>query len=253
MPAGEKNESQYLLIKTHPMRATTQNLSQHKLTTMPARTQNVSQHVLTKPLPCQRGHKIYLDVCWQNPFLASKDTKCISTCVDQTLSMQATTQNASPPMPARKRNVTLNVLTKLLSCQQGHEIYLKLWWLNLSHMRDDIKCISTCVEKTPPITKRTQIVSLHVLTKHFPCQRGQKMYFNSCWRNPSHVSEDTNYISTLVEKNIASEETKYISTCVDQTHSMSTRTQNANQHKLTKLTKSISIYVYQTHPMLARK
>jgi len=35
-----------------------QNLS------MPARTQNATQHVLTKPIPCQRGLKMYLNMCW---------------------------------------------------------------------------------------------------------------------------------------------------------------------------------------------
>ena len=31
---------------------------------MPARTQNSSQHVLNKTLKCQRGHKMYLNLCW---------------------------------------------------------------------------------------------------------------------------------------------------------------------------------------------
>ena len=41
---------------------------------MPARTQNVSQHVLTKPLPCQWGHEMYLNLCWPNLSHASEDT-----------------------------------------------------------------------------------------------------------------------------------------------------------------------------------
>jgi hypothetical protein len=50
-------------LKTHPM---------------PARTQNVSQLVLPKALPFQRRHKMYLKLCCPNP---SHATKCISTCV----------------------------------------------------------------------------------------------------------------------------------------------------------------------------
>jgi hypothetical protein len=51
--------------QTQPMPASTQNVSEHVLTisTMPTRTQNVSEHVLNKPIPFQRGHKMYLNMC----------------------------------------------------------------------------------------------------------------------------------------------------------------------------------------------
>ena len=52
---------------------------------MPARTKNVSQHVFKKFLPCQRGHKMHLNMCWQNTSHDSEDSKCISTCADQDL------------------------------------------------------------------------------------------------------------------------------------------------------------------------
>ena len=63
---------------------------------MQTRTQIDSQLVLTKPIPCQLGHKIYLNLCWPNPSHASEDLKWISTFFDHT-------------MPAR------------------HKMYLNLW------------------------------------------------------------------------------------------------------------------------------
>jgi hypothetical protein len=58
---------------------------------MPARTQKVSKHVLTKPLLCQRGHKMQPNLCWPKLSHASDDTKCISICVDENHSMPART------------------------------------------------------------------------------------------------------------------------------------------------------------------
>ena len=139
---------------------------------MPARTQNVSQHVLTKSLPCQRG----LKMSWPNLPDASEDRKWISTCGVQTFSM-----------PAK---------TKIISwCvdQIPTKMYLNMNWPNPSHDREDTKCIShacekpkciaTCVDRTIAMPARTQNVSLHVLTKPYPCQRGYKMHLNMCWLN----------------------------------------------------------------------
>ena len=78
--------------QTHPIPARTQNLSQHVMKKrpptcvaqtppMPARTQNASQHVLTKPLQCQRGHKMHLNMCWPNTSHANEETKWASNCV----------------------------------------------------------------------------------------------------------------------------------------------------------------------------
>jgi hypothetical protein len=72
---------------------------------MTARTQNVSQHVLTKPLIYQPGHKMHLNMYRRNSSNASKDTKCISTCIDQ-----------AHPMPAKAKNASHHVLTKPLPC-----------------------------------------------------------------------------------------------------------------------------------------
>ena len=183
---------------------------------MPARTQNASQHVLTKPLPWERGHKMYLNLSWPNPSYASEDTKCISTCVDQTLPMSARTQNVSqlvltkhfscqqrnkmylnfwwpnPSLAARTQNSTQHVLTKPLPCERGHKMYLNLSWPNPSYAREDTKCISTCVDQTLPMSARTQNVSQLVLTKHFSCQQRNKTYLNFCWPNSSLAARTQN-------------------------------------------------------------
>jgi hypothetical protein len=192
---------------------------------IPTRTQNVTKIVFTKTLlcqrgqnlsllgltkqvpcqwvhnmhlymylPCQRGHKMYL-----NPSNVSKDRKCISACVDQT-----------PTMPARSQKASQHVSTKTQTCHQEQRKYLKLCWPNLPHACEETKCISTCVDQTPPMQARTQNISQLVLNKPIPCQRGHKMYHILSWLNPSH----------------ASEETKYISTCVNQTLHIPARTQN---------------------------
>ena len=57
---------------------------------------------------------------------------------------------------------------------------------------------------------RTEDWSLNVWTNPIPCQRGQKIYLNSCWPKPSHARVDT----------------KCVPTCVDQTPPMPARTQN---------------------------
>jgi hypothetical protein len=47
---------------------------------VPAWLQNVSQSVLIKPVKCQRGQKMYLNMCSH----AKEDKKFISTCAEQT-------------------------------------------------------------------------------------------------------------------------------------------------------------------------
>ena len=88
---------------------------------------------------CQRWHKIHLSICWANPSYANDDTKCISIYVDHTVPCQHG-QNfdrnifwkKNPPIPARTQNVCHLVLTIP------------------SHVSEDRKCISTCVDQTLP-------------------------------------------------------------------------------------------------------
>ena len=155
-------------------------------------------------------------------------------------------------------------------------MYLKLCWTNLTHTSEPTKCMSNCVDQTPPMPARTQNVSQHVLTKpfyareetncisrcidqayhmrartqnishlalskHIPFQRWHKVDLNMCWPNPSHASEDR----------------KCISTSVEQTSPMPANTQNASQHELTKplllaWTKNVSKHeLTKTPPMQA--
>jgi hypothetical protein len=132
---------------------------------------------------------MYLNMCSLNTSHTRDVTKCISTYVDQTY-----------PMPEKTQNVSKHVLTKPLTCQRGHEMYLNMFCPNPSHTRGDKICFSTCVVQTPPMNARTENASQYVLTKPFARH----------------------------------EDPKGISTCVDQTDPMPARTQNESQHVLNK-------------------
>jgi len=165
MPASTQNVSQHVMTKPLPslreeskcistwvvqtifMLERTQNASQHVLTKpLPEnesqhvwtkhlqcqRGHKMSKHVLTKPIPCQRRQKMYLKICGPNPSHSSEDTKCISTCADQTTLM-----------PVRTQNVYQLVFTKPLLCRRGNKIYLNMCSPYTSHAIEDIKCIST--------------------------------------------------------------------------------------------------------------
>jgi hypothetical protein len=91
-------------------------------------------------LPCQEGHKLYVNLCLLNISHERQDTQYISTCVDQT-----------HPLPARTQNVFQFDI--------------------LSYASADTKCISTCVDQTPPKPARLENATQHVLTRPLPCQR----------------------------------------------------------------------------------
>ena len=101
MPARSRNVSQLLLTSslprqrrhkiylnicwTNPSHAARSHNVSHMCWKAPpvlARKQNTNPHMLTKPIPFQRGHKIYLHLCWPYTSNASEVTKCFSTCVD---------------------------------------------------------------------------------------------------------------------------------------------------------------------------
>ena len=138
---------------------------------MPVRTQNVSEHVLTQPLKCQRGHKIHLTMCCPIPSYAWEDTKCPSTCVDETRNKpfhaRDDTKSKTPPFPVRTRNIF-----QPLNCHRWQ------------------KSISTHDDQTTTTPAKTQNVSQLVLTKSLPCLRVHKMQLNMCWPNLSYASKD---------------------------------------------------------------
>ena len=119
---------------------------------MAAKTQNVSQQVLPKPLHCQRGHKMHLNMCWPKPFQASKDTKYILTSV----------KHLSYGMPAKTRNLPQPVLTKPLSCQRGNKMYLKMYWPHPFHASEDKKCFSTCGQNPYQASEVSKCISTFV-------------------------------------------------------------------------------------------
>ena len=177
---------------------------------MPTRTQNASQLVLTKPIPCQRGHKMHLNMC--RPCQPGNKMN-LNMCWPNA-DMPARTQNISQlvltkPTPckgghkmylkrARKQSVSQPVLTKPFLFQRRHKIYLNLCWPNPSHTREDTKYISTCVYQNHPMSARTQNSSQLVLTKPLTCQQWVKMYNNLRWPNPSLAIENTKFISTWI-------------------------------------------------------
>ena len=144
----------------------------------------------------------------------------MSTCVDQTHSMLARTQNAFQ-----------HVLTKSLPCQRGNKMNLNMWWPNLSKASYYTKCTSTCVDRTHSMLARTQNASQQVLTKPHICQREHKINLNSC---PMTVRTQK-YLNICLPNPVhASEDTSTISTCVDESHPMPARPQNVSQLVLTK-------------------
>ena len=135
---------------------------------MLAWTQNESQHVLTN-IPCQRGHIMYLNLCWPKPTHYTEDRKWIGISVDVSF-----------------------------PCQRAHEMILKMCWPNLSHASEDTKYNWTCVEQTYPMPGGSQNNSYVVLTRPFPCQQRHKMYLNMSCLNSSHAVGTKN-LSTLIK------------------------------------------------------
>ena len=124
---------------------------------MPAMTKNTSQLVLTKLTPCQRGHKMHLNICWPNPSYARDNTKCNSACIDQSLPIPARTQIVSlncvdetSPMPERKQTASQHLLINTCHASNDKKVNLNLCRLNLSHASEDTKCISTFVDQIHP-------------------------------------------------------------------------------------------------------
>ena len=156
-------------------------------------TQNTSQHMLTKPLPWQRGHKMYINFCRPNLSHANDGTNCSSLCVEQTHHtpntshlnmcwpnpyMPRRTQDASQfvdkthPMPARIQNVCQLVLIKPILCQEILKMLLNMCWPNPSYASVKIKFILTRVE--------------------------DKMHLNMCWPNSTNAIHVTKCISNRV-------------------------------------------------------
>jgi hypothetical protein len=129
---------------------------------MPAKTWNLSQLVLTKRIPCQRGLKMYLNMCQPNPSHARENVIFFSACFDQTT-----------PLPTKTQNISQLVFTKSIPCQQGHKMFHNICWSNTPHAREDSQ------------------ISQHMLNKQHTC--------HTCWPNPYHANENKICISTCVD------------------------------------------------------
>ena len=174
----DSNLSQHVFTKTPPMSANTQKAFEYELNKpliYLARTKNASHQVLTKPLPCQQGYTIYLNLCWPNPSYVSEDTKYISTCVDQI-----------NPVPEEEKKCILAWIEKMdkkciSKCvdQTPHMpamrlyIYINLRRHNLPHASYYTKCSSTWINQTHPMSSMSQYVSQVVFTETLWCQRRQ--------------------------------------------------------------------------------
>ena len=117
-PMLGSTQNAYLLLLTKPnpcQRAHKMHLNMcWPFHPMPARLQNASQHAMSKPLLCQREHQIHLNMCLRNPF-HYEDTKFISTCVEGKNSI-ATRADINPLLPAWTQYVSQFVLNKPLQC-----------------------------------------------------------------------------------------------------------------------------------------
>ena len=168
MPTKTKIVSQFVFTKPLPFigRQKMYISCVEQTRPMSTRTQNAYQLMLTTTIPCQRGHKMFLNLCWPNVSLACFDRKCILTCVDQITQKKRahikyilTCVNQTHIMPAKTQNLSQFVLTKPLPFQHGNNMYLNFSCPNASLASDATKFKSTWFEKTHAMSVRTQYVS----------------------------------------------------------------------------------------------
>ena len=84
----------------------------------------------SKPIPCQRGNKKYLYLCWTKPLPCLQKHKIfLKLC-------WINTTNANED----KKYMLRHLLTKPMPCQQWHKRHPHMFCLNTSHASEDIKC-----------------------------------------------------------------------------------------------------------------
>jgi hypothetical protein len=115
--AEKQNASQLVLTKSLLCSEETRYflICNDQIQPMPARTQSVPHNLLTKPVLLKRSQKMQLNLCWPNTSHYRPDTNCISKCVDYT-----------PPIPVRTQNVSQFELTKPISREREHKMYLNM-------------------------------------------------------------------------------------------------------------------------------
>ena len=100
---------------------------------------NVNQHVLTKHLPCQRGNKTHLIMCWLKPIPRQRGMKIYVKMW------------SSLPMTARTQNIRQHVITEPLTCQRLQKLHLSLFWPNPYPASEVTECILTCLDLKSPL------------------------------------------------------------------------------------------------------
>jgi hypothetical protein len=137
--------------------------------------QNASQYVFSKYL------------------YANNNTKCISTCVDQKPPFPALTESPSQHMFNKPSPTSED--TKCISAHddENHPLPAKTQIVT-QPIKKRTKFISTWVAQTSHTSTITQIVSQHLLTKHYHANEGTK------YIETSHTSEDTECVSTRVDQ-----------------------------------------------------
>jgi hypothetical protein len=183
MPVRTQNVTQQMLIKPIPCRRGHNmylKLCKPNLP-MPGRTQIVCQLVFTIHIPWTPGHNMYLNMCWSNPSVASENTNCISFWVDQIPSYGS--RDTKWISKCTDKTHPMPVRTQNVSQHV------------LNNDSDDRKCISTRFDQNSPMLARTQNLSQPI-----PCQRGLTMFLNMWWTNITYANEDTKCISTWVDQ-----------------------------------------------------
>ena len=137
---------------------------------------------------------MHLNTGWPNPCHAKKNTKYISTCDEQSVSMPERTKmylNFCWPNPLYDKETKKCISTcfdhasedtkwiKPILFQHGRK---NLCWQNRSHASEDTKYTITLLVLTPSIHGKAKSLF------HFPCQRRHESYLNLGWRNACNLT-----------------------------------------------------------------
>ena len=127
--------------------------------------------VLNKPLRSQRGQNMQLKMCWRILSDGSDDTKCNSTCVEQTAPQHVLTKLL---IYMREYKVNLNMYwPKPIPWNRGPTMYVNIWWTHITYTNEDKKCIFYILLTKPFLSHRGQkFVSELEMTKPIPWLRG---------------------------------------------------------------------------------
>jgi hypothetical protein len=99
-------------------------------------------------------------------------------------------------MPARTQNATIQVFTKLLPCQRGHNVYSTCVDQTPKRLART-QNVSKLVDQTPPILTRAENSSKHVLQNPSHISEEAKCM---CWPYPTHARQNKNASQIVLTK-----------------------------------------------------